>query len=509
MQSANKIVYNTAILYGQMVITILVSLYSTRLVLKALGAPDFGLFNVIAGVIGMLAFLNAAMTTSTQRYLSYNHGANNSEKIKVVYANSAIIHFILAVVLVLVFETAGLYFLESKLNISIERLEVAKWLFHFAVISTFISIISVPYDGVINSHENMIFIAVTNVIESILKLFLAIYLLTTGFDRLLTYGLVIMLITILMRLIKRYYCRKYYEECRTELLDKFDKKVSTDLISFAGWNLFGVLCYLFRNQGVAVVMNLFFGTVTNAAYAIGNQVNGQLSFFSQTMMKSIRPQMMKSEGAGDRSKMLRLADIAGKFSFYLFSIFSIPLFIKMPLVLQLWLGEVPENTVQFCRLILILTLIQQLSVGIMTATQAIGKIRLYQTVAGSIQLLTLPIGYVFFYYGYQASSILIVAIVLEIIASIFRIVYYEYLTSYSSIKFLKENILLPLAPCLLTYSLFTYLSSIISSEIFSVIVVFLGSIIFYAALIFSVGINKQERNYVVNMIIGVKKKLIH
>jgi len=507
MKASSKVVANTGILYVQMVISIAVSLFSTRIVLNALGASDYGIFNVIAGVIGMLGFLNAAMTTATQRFLSYNMGINDLSKVKRVFANSVTLHLILGFALVIVFELIGLSFLENKLKIDPDRLFIAKILFHFSVVDTFLAIISVPYDAVINAHENMLFVALSSIFESLAKLGIAYYLLVTSQDRLFTYGLLIMILALSLRIFKRFYCKIKYAETKVSLKAEYDKKMIIELTSFAGWNLFGVLCSIFRNQGVSVVLNLFYGTVVNAAYGISNQVNGQLAFLSQTMMKTIRPQMVKSEGAGDRPRMLRLSIFAGKFSFYLFSIFCIPLLIEMPFVLALWLKKVPDNTILFCRLILILTLIQQLSMGIMAAMQAIGKIKLYQTVAGTIQLLTLPIGYVFLRLGYPSYSILVVAVGLEVAASIFRIYYFARLTETTVTSFAKTVLAPSIFPFVVVLALELFIGKQLSNQLIQFGVVCASSFVVYASLIYLFGMNSSERVQVQSIVLKLKNKL--
>lgn len=502
MRPGNKIVFNTAILYGRMLITIGISLYSTRLILSNLGASDYGLYNVVGGVIAMLSFLNAAMTTSTQRYLSFNMGVGDMAKIKRVLGNSMLIHILLGLLLVIVFELLGLYFLETKLNIEPDRLSAARIIFHFTVISSFISIISVPYDAVVNAHENMAFVALVNILESVLKLAVAILLIFVLQDKLVVYGFLTMASAILIRIIKQVYCRRKYQECSVHMLKVYDKALMKEMGSFASWNLFGVICGLSRSQGVAMVLNLFYSTVVNAAYSIASQVNNQMSFLSMTMMKTIRPQMMKSEGAGDRQRMLRLSVFAGKFSFYLNAMVSIPMFIAMPQVLDFWLGQVPEYTISFCRYMLVLNLTQQFSMGIMTATQAIGNIKRYQLVVGTIQILTVPISYFALKAGYPAEAVMISTVSLEFVASFFRVYYFHNLTAFPIPLFLKEIVLTPLIPSAIIFLIarLTYEHIALSSIIWHLAPFFTITILFYIALIYAAGISVQERNMINNMV---------
>lgn len=502
MESGKKIVTNTAILYGRMLITIGISLYSTRLILGHLGAADFGLYNLVGGIIAMLSFLNAAMTTSTQRYLSFNMGTGDMDKIKRVLGNSMLIHALLGLLLVIVFELLGIYFLDTKLNIEPDRLSTAKMIFHFTVVASFISIISVPYDAVVNAHENMAFVALINILESVLKLTIAIMLAFVLQDKLLVYGFLIMVSSILIRVIKQVYCRKKYPECSVRVLKVYDRSLIKEMSSFAGWNLFGVICGLSRSQGIAIVLNVFYSTVVNAAYSIANQVNSQMSFLSMIMMQTIRPQMMKSEGAGDRARMLRLSVFAGKFSFYLNSIISIPLFIAMPQVLQFWLGNVPEYTISFCRYMLVLNLTQQFSMGIMAATQAIGAIKNYQLVVGTIQILTVPISYFALKAGYPAEAVMISTVCLEFVASFFRIYFFRQITSHSIPMFLKKVVLGPMIPStivfLLTYWIYDNMA--LKGNTWQLIPFFSVTILLYITLIYLIGVSAKERSMINNMV---------
>jgi len=498
MKAGNKIVYNTAILYGRMLVTIGISLYSTRLILANLGASDYGLFNVVAGVVSMLAFLNAAMATATQRYLSFHMGSGDMGKVRKIFGNSILIHFLLGLFLVLVFELIGTWFVENKLNISPDRLWTAKLLFQFTVISSFISIISVPYDAVVNAHENMTFVAVINILESVLRLGVGIILIFDWSDKLLIYGALTLSNAVLVRIIKRVYCRRKYEESKVSMRGELDRKMVRELLSFASWNLFGVICGLARSQGVAIVLNLFFGTVINAAYALANQVNNQMSFLSMTMMKTVRPQMMKSEGAGDRQRMLKLSIFAGKFSFYLNSLVSIPMFIAMPQVLQFWLENVPDYTIAFCRYIVVLNLIQQFSMGIMAATQAIGKIKTYQAVVGTVQILTVPFSYWALRMGYPAETVMMITVGLEFVASCFRIHYFKVLTCYPRFKFLKEVVFIPLIPAAIVFwcSEFYWKNIKSGSGIGDLLAFFTFSAIIYLGFIYIFGISTREKEMI-------------
>jgi O-antigen/teichoic acid export membrane protein len=438
MQPAKRVVINTGFLYGKMLITMFISLYSTRLILSALGVEDFGIFNLVGGIIAMLSFMNGAMSVSTQRFLSYYLGAGEVSKLKSVFSSSVLLHLLIAIIIILLLELGGIFLFNGVLNIPADRIGTAKVVFHFMVVSTFFTINAVPFDATINAHEIFLFDALTGIFESIVKLGIAIILIYTGVDKLILYGLLIAALTIFIRIIKSIYCYRKYDECRISVKSHINIGLFKEMLTFAGWNLFGSLCSVVRNQGLAIVLNFFFGVIVNAAYGIANQVNGQLSSFSQNMLKALNPQIVKSEGSGDRNRMLRLSMLACKLSFLLLAFFSVPLIIEMPFILKVWLKTVPENTVVFCQLILILTLIQQLTVGLMSAIQSVGKIKAYQIVVGSLLILNLPLAYWLIKLGLPSYSVLVGSIFLESIAGGSRIWFAHELTGLPVIVFLRK-----------------------------------------------------------------------
>jgi O-antigen/teichoic acid export membrane protein len=423
MKSANRVIKNTGFLYGRLLITIFISLYSTRLILNALGAVDYGIFTLVGGVISMLSFINGAMIIATQRYLSISLGAGDMNKLKSVFSSSVILHLIIGFSIIILLEIAGLFLFNGALNIPADRIPTAKIIFHLMVISTFFTINAVPYDASINSHENMLFDALTGIFESVVKLGIAIWLIYSDFDKLILYGILMASLTILIRLIKSFYCYRKYEECRIKVRSHIDIKLLKEMVSFAGWNLFGLFCSVLKNQGLAILLNLFFGIVINAAYGIANQVNSNIRAFSSNMIRAIMPQITKSEGSGDRSRMLRLSVFASKMSFFLLAFFSLPLVVEMPFVLKIWLKTVPENAVIFCQLILLLTMLYQITIGTMMAVTSVGDIRSFQIAVGALEIFNLPLAFALIKVGLPAYFVFVGSIIMEFVASGIRVWY--------------------------------------------------------------------------------------
>ena len=414
MQAANRVAKNTLILYARMAITVFISLYATRLVLLALGAADFGVFNVVGGAIAMLTFLNAAMASATQRFMSYAQGEGNDQKQKNIFNVSVLLHFFIAIAVVLLLEGAGYFLFNGVLKIDADRMDEAKLIFQFLIVSTFFTIVSVPYDAVINAHENMLFVAILGILESILKLSIAFFITYTAFDKLASYGLLMASLAVLLLIIRRIYCHRKYEEVEINIRKHFDKELFKKMTSFAGWSFLGSSSSMIANYGQGIVINMFFGTVVNAAQGVAGQVSGQLGVFANVMLKALNPVIAKSEGAGDRNLMLKASLLGSKVSFFMLMFFYIPVLIEMPLIFKFWLKEVPEYAIIFCRLLLIRNLIEQLFLTLSFSIAAVGNIRQFQIVKSGLNFLPLLVSYILFSYAYPPYFLYLVFITYSI-----------------------------------------------------------------------------------------------
>lgn len=504
MHAGKRVIMNTGFLYGKMLISIGIALYSTRLILSALGAEDYGIFNLVGGVIAMLAFLNGALGTSTQRFISIYLGKGDLSKLSLVFKASIRMHLVIGLIIVIVLEIAGLFLFDSFLNITPERIGAAKFIFHFMVISTFFTINAVPYDALINAHENLLFDALTGIGESIVKFGIAIWLIYSDYDRLILYGFLMAILTVVMRVVKSVYCYRKYDECKTKSKVQIEKSLYREMYSFAGWNLFGSLAKLGRAQGLAVVLNLFFGTVINAAYGIANHVAGQMNNFSVMMLKAINPQIMKSEGADDRKRMIKWSMAASKFSFLLLAFFAIPCLFEMKAILNIWLKEVPDYTIVFCNLVLIAMLANQLTIGLQSALQSVGKIKLYQITVGSLFLLNLPIAYLLLSIGLAPYTVLVSYIVIELIACLARIIFLKYLGGMSISEFVDEVLIkdiLTILPMIITsYLIVQYFNF----EFRFILTIGISTIVFGLS-VFYFGLSKDEKGFAVA---GYKRKFL-
>ncbi len=415
MSTAHRVIKNTGFLYAKMGITMFISLYTTRLILNALGASDFGIFNIVGGAIAMLGFLNAAMAGATQRFMSYSEGEGNKEKQRRIFNISFIIHFLIALIVGIVLVIVGYFFFNGILNIETNRIFAAKVVYGSLIVSTIFTVMTVPYDAVLNAHENMLYYAIVGIIESLLKLGAALAVVYSAGDKLVLYGILMACIPLITMTIMRIYCHKQYSECTIAPKRYWDKSLMKEMTGFAGWSFGSATSSMVGNYGVGVILNHFFGTILNASFGIAAQLNGQLVSFSNNMMRALNPSIVKAEGGGNRQDMIKLSLIGCKYSFFLFSFFTIPFLLETPIILKLWLKNVPDWAVIFCRLTILITMIEQLTLPLNTAIGAQGEIKSYTIVKSFLLLIQLPIVFILFANGFPAYFMLIVMLFIGIL----------------------------------------------------------------------------------------------
>lgn len=496
MQAAHRVAKNTGILYARMAITMFISLYATRLVLAALGVADFGLFNVVGGAIAMLGFLNSSMASATQRFMSFAQGAGDFEKVKRIFNMSTLLHWGIALVILLVLEIAGYFFFNGVLNIAPERLGVAKIIYQFMVISTLFTVISVPYEAVITSHENMMVYAVLGIIEAVLKLGIALYITYSTQDHLVAYGFLMAALSIFLLILRRIYCHRYYSECVLRLRQYYDKPLLKEMGSFAGWSLLGAASSMIAGYGQAIVLNIFFGTKINAAQGIAGQISGQLGVLALTLTKALNPLIDKSEGSGDRTKMIKATLTGSKISFFLLSFLYVPFLIEMPLLLRLWLKNIPEFAILFCRLLLVRNLIEQFYIPLNNAITAVGNIKTFQKYNAFLNLLPIVVAYVSFSLGFPAFSIYIIFIVFSLV-QFMNILHHSKINFDLSYSLFFNEIVLK---CVSTFVLSLLIAAIpimvLENTIARLFAVISFGTISYLVLIWTLGLSQEEQKMV-------------
>lgn len=506
MNNAQRVTYNTLILYTRMFLTIGISLYATRIVLNSLGEVDYGIYNIVGGIIGALAFLNGALSVSTQRYMAYNQGAGIYNMQSKIFGNSFLLHFFLGLTVSFCLFLLEPYIFNSFLNIESDRINSAIIVYRFMSFSIFFSILNVPFYATIISHENMLFISIVEILRSLLILFFAFLLIEYNSDKLIFYGFYMALIIFIEFIIFGFYCLKKYRECTLKSIFSFDKTLQKELLSFMGWNTFGGLSSVSKNQGISIVLNLFYGTVINAAYGIALQVSNQLNFFSQTMLKALNPQIMKSEGAHNRERTIRLSILASKYGFYLLSIFAIPVLFELKSILILWLKNVPDNTQMFCTFVLISIMINQSTIGLQSAIQAVGNIKKYMILVGGNKLLILPIAYLCLKIGLSPISVMITYMFFEALSSLLRLILLKKQAGMS-IKHFVSEVYLKISIPLFTLILSGYLLLQTKFSPYRFLYTIPIMMFIYAISIYIFGMKKEEKEEIKKIINSVKKKI--
>ena len=496
-----RIAKNTLLLYFRMLIIMGVSLYTSRIVLNTLGVEDYGIYNVVGGVVIMLGFLNNAMSSGTQRFLSFELGRKNSKQLAEVFSMSLNIHATIAVVIFILAETAGLWFLNTQLTIPAERLNAANWVYHFSVLTFMVSVLSVPYNALIIAHERMSIYAYVSIIEVSLKLFIVFMLQWFGYDKLKLYAVLVFLVSLLIRFIYGLYSRKNFKESKYRLL--WDKSLYKKLMSFAGWNLWGNAAAVTYGQGVNVLLNIFFGPSVNAARGISYQVKGATNHFVTNFQMAMNPQIIKSYAAGDLKYMHQLIFQGAKYSFFLLFMLTLPILLETQIILKLWLKIVPEYTVIFTQLVIINVLIDCISGALMTAAQASGRIKVYQSVVGGLLLLILPFSWVFLKLGFQPQITLYVSISFSILALVARLWILRNLIQLKVKDFLLKVILKTIFVGFIALILPLIVQFSVEESFHRLISVALTSVISTSGTIYLFGLERSEKIYIGQF---VKKK---
>ncbi len=417
---ANKrIAKNTFLLYVRMLFTMAVSLYTSRVVLNVLGVEDYGLYNVVGGFVAMFSFFNGAMAAATQRYLNFELGRGDASRLHQVFCTSVNIHAIISFLVLLLSETVGLWFVYTYLNIPVDRFSAALWVYQASVLSSVVMVMSIPYNAAIIAHERMGAFAYISVLEVVLKLLIVYLLVIYDIDKLKLYAVLMLLVQVLICLIYGRYGYKHFTETRYRAV--WDSRLFKEMTGFAGWSLFGNIAAVAFTQGLNVLLNMFFGPAVNAARGIAVQVQNAIKGFCVNFQTALNPQITKSYAAGDMDYMYGLVFTSSKFSYYLLLLLSMPVILETQVVLQWWLGIVPEHTVAFVRLILVISMVDSLANPLIQAASATGRIRKYQSVVGTMLIMILPISYVALKLNSSPEGVFVVQLIVFCVALFARL----------------------------------------------------------------------------------------
>lgn len=499
-QANNKrIAKNTLLLYGRMLLMMIISLYTSRVVLNALGVEDYGIYNVVGGVVGMFSILSGSLTAATSRFITFQLGRNDINRLRNVFGTSIYVQFALIIAITVLIETIGLWFLNYKMVIPSNRILAANVVFQISTISFVIGLWSIPYNAAIIAHEKMYAFAYISLLDGFNRLLIAFLLLCSPIDKLIYFSILCCANSVLLRVIYASYCKRHFDECRGKL--SLDKSMLKEIFSFAGWNFIGSSAAVLRDQGVNLLLNVFFGPAVNASRGIANSVNAAVLGFASNFMTAVNPQITKSYSAGDYDYLFKLIFQSAKYSYFILLILILPVIFTTPALLDLWLGQIPENTVTFTRLVLIFTLNECLSGPLVTAMLATGNIRNYQIIVGGCQMLNVPICYILLKFGGSANVVYIVGIGISVMAGFLRIIMLRNMIGLSIrnylyfvyLKVFKVTAFASILPVL--FSCFLADSSLISQ-----IGLILLSVLSTAVSVFYMGCSNQERNLVVSYI---------
>ena len=506
ISSNRTIAKNTLLLYLRMALTMLVSLYTSRVILSVLGVVDDGIYSIVGGTVSMFMFLNGALSGATSRFLTFELGRDNKERLKQTFSAALLVHFILSIIIFILLETVGLWLLNNKLVIPDERMHAARVVFQLSAFATFLSITQVPYTASIISHEKMGAFAYMSILEALIKVLICYLIIMSPIDKLITYGILILVVRTLIVLIYRLYCIRKFEECRFSMVK--DWKLLKPILSFSGWDLLGNMSITARDQGVDVIMNMFFGPAINSAAGkagiICNAVNG----FSNNFLTAIRPPIVKSYSIGDIRKMEALMIDASKYAFSLLFLLSVPFFFESQFVIDLWLSNPPAYTSLFCIVDLVMVLIVAMFRPLTYAIHATGKIRFMSLVNGTIFLSSVPITYFLLLSGNNPIIPWIAKCILQLFVAASNLYVVKRNIPDFNIAFYLQNTILPASLSILIILPVTYLvyKQFPDSSWWRFLSVCAVSTLSVCATVFFIVFDKKMRDFILARIKAIVKK---
>lgn len=490
MSNNKRIAKNTIFLYIRMLVLMVVSLYTSRVVLAALGVEDYGIYNVVGGIVVLFTFINNAMITSTQRYLNYELGRNDLLQAKKVFSISLNIHILISLIVVLLAETVGLWLLNTTIQYPESREFAVQVTYQLSILTTCIKIIRAPYNATIIAYERMSFYAYLSIFEAVLQLGIVFMLMAYSADRLILYSILLCIVAIIVNLCYYAYCRKKFEICQYTLYR--DKSLYRQLLSFSGWSLFGGVANMGASQGLNMILNVFFGVTVNAAMGIATQVNSAVASFVHSFQTAFNPQIVKSYATGDHGYFIKLILSTSKYSYLLLFILALPIYICCPEVLCVWLTEVPDFAVSFCRLMLIFALLDALQGPLWYSVQATGKIKTYQILMSFMILSNLPIAYVCLKLGYSPNSVLVVRCIINLATLFVRMWYLNRLYKFPVMEFVN-GVILRIVPITAIAYLISYIPIEADTPLAKIVIIVAMTLVANMVLILSFGLNKDER----------------
>ncbi len=501
--SANtkRIAKNTLLLYVRMLVMMFIGLFTSRIILQALGVSDLGLYTVCGGVVSLFSFISGTLAGGTQRFISFGIGEGNIEKLKKTFACAMSLHLLFAVIILIIGETFGLWYLYNKLNVDPGRFDAAFWCYQFSLITAVISVIQTPFNGALIAHEKMDIYAYMTIFEVTVKLVAAYAIMIVPYDRLIFYAALLLGANILSTIIYNWYCRKKFEECAFRF--DYEKQIFIEMLSFSGWNTFGTVAAMGQSTGVDLVINFFCGTAVNGARGIASQANGFVNKFVSNFQVALNPQIVKTFASGNIAEMSKIVIRGAEFSSYLLLFLGIPLFIEIEFVLNLWLGQVPEHSVAFMRIVMIESFFRSMANPTVTAMHATGKMKMLNITVGVLLLVIVPESYILFKLGMTPEIVMMVNVIPWILCIPLRLYWLRRYTNneFPVSHFLSHVVLKGVCLAILMFVFPYYVYDLIQEEGWiRFISVGITSVISSGTIIYFLGLDKNMRVKTMNKV---------
>lgn len=493
-----RIAKNTLFLYLRMFLMMAISLFTSRVVLSTLGVSDYGIYNVVGGVVAMFGLLSGSITNSITRFLTFELGKKDYSQLQKVFSTSLNVMFVLSFVIVVIGEIVGIWFLNYKMNIPEGRMEAANWAFQCSLMTFVMNLISIPYNSTIVAHEKMSAFAYISIFEVVMKLLIVYSLYVSPFDKLKSYVVLLLILSFVIRFIYGFYCKRHFKEATFHFV--YDKALLKNMTSFAGWNFFGQGAYMMNNQGVNIVINLFFGVTVNAARGIATQVNNAVNQFVTNFMMALNPQITKSYAAGEFEEMHKLVYRGAKFSYFLMLFFLIPICLETEMILHLWLNVVPEYSVAFVRWTLVITTMGMLSNTLITALHATGKIKKYMIIVGLVEISNFPLTYLMFKIGFNPLSAYYVYFSIYLVLMFLRLYLIKDLIKMKARAYIQEVYLKVLLVTLVSLILPSFICLFQQDSILRFIEVGIVSCLSTLVTVYYLGLTASEREKLIGFV---------
>lgn len=501
--NSKRIAKNTFMLYIRMFVMMVIALYTSRVVLDTLGAEDYGIYNVIGGVVVLFSFMNSALLQATQRFLNFELGKNDANGAHEVFCMSMNSYIILSAIFIVVAETVGLWLVNSQLNIPETRTYAANWVYQLSIITFVINLIRVPYNAAIIAYEKMGFFAYLSIFEVVLKLLVVYLIIVCSFDKLIFFAVLYTLIPLLTTYMYKWYCNRHFKITKYQYY--WNKSIFKQLFTFSGWSLFGSIANMFASQGLVILVNIFHGVVANAALGIANQISAKVTQFFTNFQMAFNPQIVKKYAADETESLFKLIYSTSKFSYYIMFIVSLPLIIKMDVILSLWLVDVPRYTTEFSQLILIFMLIEALSAPLWMYVQATGEIKTYQILMGIVIFFNFPLAYIVLKMGLPVYSVWIIRILVNILTFVVRCLYIQRKYSFPLGTYISKVVIPIILVTIIVVPIPVGMDIFITQKWMGLIITLATSLFISLIIIYMVGMSANEKNLLNNV---VKSKIM-